>query len=62
MKIILLLCFIIIWWNDLTTSQILCCATPAPLHTIACNPLQQYNDHAGSRNDMDAYGGPYGDW
>lgn len=26
------------------------------------NPLEQYNDHDGSRNDMGAYGGPNGDW
>lgn len=26
------------------------------------SPLQQYNDLDGSRNDMGAYGGPYGDW
>jgi parallel beta-helix repeat protein len=26
------------------------------------SPLIQYNDHDGSRNDMGAYGGPYGDW
>lgn len=28
----------------------------------AGNPLEQYNDHDGSRNDMGAYGGPYGNW
>jgi len=28
----------------------------------AGNPLEQYNDHDGSRNDIGAYGGPYGDW
>jgi len=26
------------------------------------SPLSKYNDHDGSRNDMGAYGGPYGDW
>ena len=28
----------------------------------AGNPLQKYNDHDGSRNDMGAYGGPHGKW
>jgi len=28
----------------------------------AGNPLEQYNDHDGSRNDMGAYGGPHGNW
>ena len=26
------------------------------------NPSSSYNDPDGSRSDMGAYGGPYGDW
>ena len=28
----------------------------------AGNPSSSYNDEDGSRNDLGAYGGPYGSW